>query len=246
MKTISLSLSLAAALLCVAQDLRETGPTSLVIVYKCIPEKRVQLLNYMRQSGIDGFHRRKESGMLVDYRLLFSRYVDTNNWDMMAVLWFTDYAAVQKWKHVERTNPAGLDPSAMANLLSVSSYPVDMVRHAESSETPPEPVYLVVPYVVSTSLAEYLHYVDDDLRPQFEGWIGEGGLSRYSLFVQRYPGGRPWDNLALFEYRSDTDFGEREKLAAKVREKLKMPGDRVQPSVAAKEPVIADELAPAR
>jgi len=242
---IRLSLCLTAALLCCAQEATDAGPTSLVILYKCLPEKRATFRNYMQQYGLDGFRRGKESGALTDYRVLFSRYVNTDNWDMMAVLWFRDYNTVQKWKYVERNHPAGLDPAAIANLDSISSYPTDMARHGESNENPPDPVYLAVPYTFSGSAGDYLRNVDATQRPQYDGWIEDGGLVRYWIFAQHYTGGRPWDSMVLFEYRDDLAFGGRDQVIAKVKQKLSIA--ETEPSFAtAREPVIADELTPGR
>jgi len=238
----------AAAFLCGAQDIKDTGPTSLVIVYKCIPEKRIALREYMRTGGLAHFQHRKETGMLSEYHVLFSRYVDTTNWDMMAVLSFPDYAAVQKWKRVERDEPAGLDRSAVAYLLSASTYPVDAMRRAGAEMNPPEPVFFAIPYTITVPPVEYLKYFDEYVRPQFDGWIEEGVLLRYSLFTQRYTAARPWDSLIVLEYKDDASFGEREKVVAKVRAKLKdnpvwkARSDNKQSLRIEKDAVIADEL----
>ena len=49
----------------------------------------------------------------------------------------------------------------------------------------------------------------------------EGVLSHYSLYLNRYPVGPPWDSLFIYEYRDRESFGKREETIAKVRNGLK-------------------------
>ena len=43
----------------------------------------------------------------------------------------------------------------------------------------------------------YLTYVDNYLVPQTEGWMNEGVLAGYGLYVGRYAAGRPWASLLV-------------------------------------------------
>lgn len=238
----------AAALALHAQDPRESGPTTLLITYRCLPEKRPDLRNFMRLDGIQRLEGYRRNAILGNYRILLSRYADSNNWDMMVLLGFPDYAAVEKWKRVEHESPAGLPPSVLAMAVSINTYPLDLMRRKAIEETPLLPVYLVIPYTYSVATPAYLQYVDDYVTPQFDGWIQEGVLAQYDIFLQRYGAGRPWDALFFLEYKDDDSLGQREKIVAKVRQRLQANpkwraiADNKQSIRVEKEAIVADEL----
>jgi hypothetical protein len=228
----------------------DTGPVTLVIQYKCLPGERAHVRTSMRNNGLADFARWKSGGILADYHILFSRYVDTNAWDMLELLTFPNYDAVARWRRVEESTPAGLQGDILKAAISVETYPVDLARSAAPAEAPARPVYFVIPYTYSVPTGAYLHYVDTYVRPQFEGWMREGVLAGYQLFLQRYTASRPWDTLILLEYKDDESFGQREKVVAKVRAELqsnptwKAASDNKQNLRLEKEAVIADELTP--
>jgi len=67
---------------------------------------------------------------------------------------------------------------------------------------------------------EYKPYVSGYVIPQLEGWIREGVLASYNLYLNRYYAGRPWDSLLILEYKDMESFGQRESVIAKVRAEL--------------------------
>ena len=235
----------AAALALPAQD---TGSPTLVITYRCTPDKRPDLRNYMRQAGLQQLEGYRKNAILSGYRILFSRYVDTNNWDLMVLLNFAQYADVEKWKRIERDSPAGLPPNTLALTISVSTYHVDLVRLKAAEQAPLQPVYLVIPYTLSVSKPAYLQYVDDYVTPQFDGWMSEGVLARYEIFLQHYSAGRPWDSLLVLEYKDEESLGDREKIVNQVRERLQSNSkwkaiDGNQQNIRTeKEAIVADEI----
>jgi hypothetical protein len=245
-KLASLLLCAAAAFTLHAQDPTETGPTALAITYRCTPEKRPDLRNFMRQEGLQRLEGYRRNAILAGYRILLSRYADTNNWDMMLLLSFADYTAVEKWKRVERESPAGLPPNLLPIATSISTYPVDLVRRKAVEDAPTEPVYMVIPYTYSETAPGYVQYVDNYLTPQFDGWMDEGVLTKYEIYMQRYTAARPWDALIVLEYKDDESLGQRERVAAKVRQRLQanpkwktIADNKIRVE---KEAIIADEL----
>jgi hypothetical protein len=119
----------------------------------------------------------------------------------------------------------------------------------KAGEPPLEPVYLVIPYTYSVSKPAYLQYVDDYVTPQFDGWMAEGVLVRYEVFLQRYTAGRPWDSLLVLEYKDDASLGNRETIVNKVRARLQSNpkwqaiADNKQSIRTEKEAIVADEIA---
>ncbi len=225
-----------------------SGPVALVIQYKCQPSQRVEFRRRLSRETLPHFEQLKSEGMLLEYHLLFSRYVDTNTWDALALLAFSSYEQVARWRHVEANMPAGLSEPLIAIVASIETYPVDLVRQAFSSKSAPTPVYFVIPYAYSVPTAAYLKYADDYVLPQFSGWMKEDVLSGYQLYLQRYTAGRPWDSLIVLKYKDDESFGRREQVVAKVRAQLqsdavwRAASENKQNLRIEKEAVIADEL----
>jgi hypothetical protein len=227
-----------------------TGPLTLVIEYRCLPAKRLQLRDAMISRGLPRLNTLKSTRALDDFLVLFSRYVDSNNWDMLAMLSFRDYAQVASWKAVEVQAPGGFDPTDLELITAMHTYPLDRVRHdgvspVQGSNTP---VYLVIPYNVVVPSPTYLDYVDDYVRPQMDGWIREGVLAHYALYLQRYTAARPWDSLLILHYSNDDALGRRESVVAKVRQQLqnqpvwKTRSESKQSIRTEKEAIVADEL----
>src|SRR5260370_23588051 len=84
---------------------------------------------------------------------------------------------------------------------------------------PSKSVFFVIPYDV-VDLEEYKSYVAGYVIPQMDGWIREGVLRSYSLYLNRYYAGNPWDSLLILEYKDMESFGQRENVIAKVRAAL--------------------------
>jgi hypothetical protein len=233
-------------------DPKQTGPLTLVIQYKCLPGQRAEFRRRVVNAGLRNFEQWQTDGLLASYHLFFSRYVDTNGWDLLTLLTFHSYADVARWRRVEESLPAGIPADALSLTSSVETYPADLMRQGSSSEVPVKPVFFVIPYTVSVAAPTYLKYFDDYVKLQFEGWIREGVLSTYQAFTQRYTAGRPWDSLIVLAYKDEDSFGQREKVVAKVREQLqsnpawKAASDNKQSLRVEKLAIVADELSVAR
>ena len=110
-----------------------------------------------------------------------------------------------------------------------------------------ESVFFAIPYDVA-NIEAYKPYVVGYLIPQIEGWIREGVLSSYSLYLNRYYAGKPWDSLLILEYKDLESFGQRERVIAKVHAALsadprwKSLSDNKQNIRTEKESVLAEEL----
>jgi hypothetical protein len=231
---------------------KDSGPATLVIQYRCPIGSRAALRLAVKGESVAQFERWKTSGLLAGYRLLFSRYVDNNNWDMLAVLSFRDGATAARWKEVEALQPGGLPASAQSIVSTASTYPVDLARSADPSRPPAEPAYMVIPYSFTVTPVEYIQYFDDYVLPQLQGWSRSGVLAGYALYLQRYTEARPWDGLLVLEYKDDAALGQREKVVAQVRKELqndakwKALADSKLSIRTEKEAIVADELVPQR
>src|SRR5271157_868578 len=201
---------LILAPLAAEDDLMDTGPMSLIIQYHCPPVRRAQLRQAMVNSGLRNFEEAKTNGILSGYRVLFSRYADTDHWDMLALLNFRKYDDVVRWGYVERRTPGGIPTEIAADsIAAIESYPADLVREKAPPPVLEHPVYLVVPSRISVSPAYFVQFVDGYERPQLDAWAAAGILTGYGFYMQRYTAGRPWDSLAVLEFKDNLSLGAR-------------------------------------
>jgi hypothetical protein len=103
----------------------------------------------------------------------------------------------------------------------VDTYSADLPWEGQADDPGPEEdgVYYVIPYEYA-SADQYRKYVDGYVIPQVTGWMREGVLAGYRIFMNRYQVGRPWDSLFVYRYRNLESFGRRDEIVAKVRRTL--------------------------
>jgi hypothetical protein len=197
------------------------GPLSLIVTYHASPASRVALRQELEGAGVRQFQHWQDAGVLSNFDLLFGRYADGASPDAVALLAFPDYAALERWKTIERSFPGGLGARALALTASIQTAPADLVRSKRNEASSANSVFVVIPYETMISAPEYLKYADGYVLPQFDGWMKEGVLARYGIYIDRYAAGRPWSTMVILEYRNDAALGAREAVVAKVRAGLK-------------------------
>ena len=215
-------LALACALLAAtsfAADPPDSGPLAMLIAYHATPANRAALAKALDESEAPRLRRWKDEGVLQSARLLVNRHVDSVTWDAMAILTFANADGVRRWQRIEHDFPAGLAPKTLALVSAIEEVPGDIRR--EGGKSSATGVQLVIPYEVSVSAEEYLSYLDGYVLPQMDGWMDEGVLARYGIFLARYPAGRPWQSMLILEYKDDAALGRRDATTAKVRARLK-------------------------
>jgi hypothetical protein len=204
-----------------AADTHAGSPLSLIVTYHTSVAHRAALRQELAGPGLRQFQRWREQGILQDYQLLYGRYADSGNLDAVALLTFAGAAGLQQWTEIERTMPGGLTPAAQALVESVHSAPADLERSKRQGGTSAQSVFMVIPYETMISAPEYLKYADGYVIPQMDGWMREGVLAHYGLYVNRYAAGRPFSTMLVLEYKDEAALGRREAVVAKVRAALK-------------------------
>ncbi|MFP3643438.1 hypothetical protein [Paraburkholderia sp. SIMBA_054] len=194
---------------------------SLIITYHTAPANRPALRHELVRVTVPRLRRWQEEGHITRYRVLFSRFADDGNWDAMALLTFSNASEVAHWKQMEQRHPAALSARALALTTAIHTAPVDLMRAGSTRDASSDAVFVVIPYKTLVSADDYLKYADGYVIPQFNGWMGEGVLSRYALYVSDFPAGRPWSTLVILEYRNEAALAARNAVVAKVRENLK-------------------------
>ena len=217
-------LALVALVTATAQQQPSDGsiPSTLAITYYSQPANRVALRDYMDGTGLHQFENWKASGLIRNYRVLFSSYLDTDTPAMTVVLDFTDSAAAARWMTIEKSMPGGLSHEGLSLVTSSQTAHMDRIFHGASSSPArrEESVFMVIPYEFFVSALEYRQYMKDYGVPQFEGWIRENILASYDIYQNRYSASKPWGSLIVFEYRNAEAFGRRESVMTKVRSDL--------------------------
>ncbi|HEX3367450.1 hypothetical protein [Phenylobacterium sp.] len=197
------------------------GPRQVLISYRCDAARRPAFRRYMAGEHLRRLGALKAQGALNEYQVLFNPYAELGAWDAMMVLDFKRFADTARWTEIERTSPGGLTPAGLALARPLQTYSVDLAWTATAPDPgpPADRVFYAIPYSYA-ALGTYKQYVDDYVIPQVTGWIAEGVLSRYRIYLNRYPVGDPWDSLFLYDYRNLEAFGRRDEVVARVRKPL--------------------------
>ena len=221
-----LATSLLASRDSVAAEIAVTGgPRELLIAYRASSvADRPAFRRYLQGQGAARLERLERDGVLESYQILFNPFVQPSTWDALAVLSFNRFTDTRRWQEIERTSPGGLSAAGLRLGKPVATYSADLEwdESAADGGSARDHVFYVIPYAYS-SADQYRKYVNGYVVPQVQGWIKEGVLSRYRIFMNRYPVGdpEPWDSLFVYEYRDLESFGRRDEISAKVREPLR-------------------------
>lgn len=208
---ISLGLLAAPELHAQQPPPEQGGDVHVIITYQVAPVARAAFRELVEGALGADFEKWKQEGVFRDYMLLYNAYTDIDTWDLMAVLSFEDYGQVARWNQVERRSPGGLNAEALEIASPRNTYLANLQwdRIAERERNANNAVYFVIPYDY-TGEATYQRYVETYVLPQVNGWLESGTLTRYSIFLNRHPTGKPWDSLFIFEYADHDRFGQRD------------------------------------
>jgi hypothetical protein len=245
----------AAAALLVSTQSRASEPTSggprnILISYRSEPADRPAFRAYLQGEGKAQLEKLQRDGALERYQILFNPFVTPGTWDAMTILTFKSYADTQRWKEIERTMPGGLTAKGLRLAKPIETDSADLTwSGGEVQADSHDSVYYIIPYEYAAA-GPYRKYVDGYVIPQLAGWLREGVLSSYRIFMNRYPVGPTWDALFVYQYRDLEAFGRREETVAKVRKTLvddpawKQLSDIKQTLRTESENTIAEAIAP--
>ena len=200
---------------------RDRSSLSLVLTFHTAPVNRAGFRKELEETVLREFEQMRQGSTLQAYTVLFSRYVDDAGWDAMILATFSNEAGLAAWKNLEESAPAGLSAKALSLITNINTAPADLIQDKAAAQGQNSPVFLVIPYEIAVPGDEYTAYLSGYVVPQLDGWMGEGILVRYRIYLARYPAGRPWQSLLVLEYKSQEALGSREATVAKVRARLK-------------------------
>ena len=202
-------------------------PTNIFITYHCTAENRAAFRDYMETTGVKRFEMWKKSDVFEDYLILFNSFVSANTWDMTILLHFSNFSDVENWQEIEKEYPGGLDKDALRLASPYTTFFADCAFtsvKAEKRTRSQDAVYFVIPYEFKDR-ASYEDYAKVYVVPQMEGWMKAGILTNYTIYINLYTAGTPWDAQLVLEYKDMEAFGKRNLLKSKVRKDLTIKPD---------------------
>ena len=203
--------------------LKQAGARNLLIVLNCKPGDRPAFRRAISTNTVLKLAELKKKGSVQSYRVLFNRFLDSETWDVLILADFANDAGPEIWSEIEAATPAGLDGEAARLITAGATYYADVVSHERIPTGDPssKPVYMVIPYTIEpNSSDEYVKYAQAYVVPQLQGWMREGALAGWDLFVSRYAAARPWQAVLVLQYRDETALGQRDRVITKVRSEL--------------------------
>lgn len=191
------------------------APPALVVTLRARPADRPALRQAVEKVQAAALKRWRASGLLTGYRLLFARYPDAGQWDVLELLRFKDDSALARWRAAAGEPYA---PEVVALAQSVETATSKIVR-AEGAPSH-DPAVLVIPYETLVPPADYAAYLDGYTIPQFRGWMKAGVIDGYDILMSSFPAGRPWSALITLRYRDDAALGRRDEVVQSTRDSL--------------------------
>jgi hypothetical protein len=217
------ALLLALACLAAGAQVRDNGPTTLVITYKSPLEKRAAFRAYMEGAGVRQFEQWKKDGVFRDYQILATSFAgeQVGHFDVAVLLDFSAFADVARWKQVDRRMPGGLSADALS-LGGVDTttiaYPIG--RGAAARRDPSGAAYVLGLYEIEVAPAEYTKYAKGYVEPQLKGWLDGGAVTAYAMY-QSHPYQRPalsaWTFLLVLEYSDMQALASSDEIKERVR-----------------------------
>ena len=212
--------------LSVLAQIKDDGPTAIIIEYKTTADKRAVLRSHMETAGARQFAQWKKEGVFSRYRIFYGTYADAGagTFDMMVILDFPSFSATARWREIEKHMPGGLSPVGLTFATPDRTslvYPVGEGEAAGRDLT--KTASLIGTYQILVDPLAYEKYAKGYVEPQFKGWIVDGALSAYSMYQRQpyqNPSDQPWTFLIVLEYRDLKALAESNLVKDRVRERL--------------------------
>ncbi|MDE2043412.1 MAG: hypothetical protein KGJ05_10085, partial [Alphaproteobacteria bacterium] len=195
-----------------------SSPATLVIAYKSSPAQRVAFRSWWKTAGQARFKRWQHDGVFADSHILFSNWAGAP-YDALAILDFKHVTDIKAWQAIETSSPGGLTPDAMKFGAPAYTAISDAVAHGAMTQTG-SPTYLVTFYDVSADPATYRSYIKGYVEPQMVGWMKDGAMARYDLYVNAEPAGAQWQSMLVLDYNGLEGLARRETVKVNVRHSL--------------------------
>ena len=174
----------------------------------------------MATKGVDQFEKWKKDGVVKNYLVLFSTFVNEQLFDMWVILDFDKFGDVVNWQKVERDFPGGLSREALALASPRTCVYSDLVwdggkQNADLSKS----MFMIIPYITLVSVDKYDDFVNKYVIPQLKSWVKSGIMPSYQIHMNQNPTNAPWHSLLLFEYDGLRGIALRDMVKQSARDK---------------------------
>src|SRR3546814_729872 len=203
-----------------AQEELQQGPNTLVIHYRDARTDRTAFRAYLEKDFAAKLRAMKAKGDLADFRIFYSWYRPPAVREGMAVLRFPSHSPVQRLNALERPAPGLPDTTSLVLDDPFATYSADLAWSRSPDTLKVGEGYYVIPDEYKDA-QQYRDYVKGYILPQFDGWMKNGALTGYEMYMNRYPVGTPWDVLFIQHYRDMESFGRRQRVTEETRAGLR-------------------------
>ena len=177
------------------------GEAHLVLTYSCPVQNRPAFRAHMEGKGVAQFEQWKKEGVVKNYLILFSHFVNAQLEDMWVILNFEKFADIGKWQAIERKFPGGLSADGLAlGTPKTCVYTDKGWSGGKLNADQTKSAYMMIPYTTLVSADEYADFVTRYVEPQLKGWVKHGIMHTYAVHIEQNPTNAPWDSLMVFEY----------------------------------------------
>ena len=196
------------------------GSTHLILTYNCTPQNRAAFREFMETKGVNQFEKWKKDGVVKNYLILFSTFVNEQLVDMWVILDFDKFADVANWQKVERDFPGGLSPEGLRLASPRTCVYSDLVWNGGKQNADlTKSMFMIIPYITLVSVEKYDDFVNKYVIPQLKLWVKSGIMPSYQIHMNQNPTDAPWHSLLVFEYDGLRGIALRDIVKQSVRDK---------------------------
>jgi hypothetical protein len=189
------------------------GPTHVLATYTCKPGDRGALRAHLETVGVAHFEDLKSRGIIRDYLILFSSFVNRDAWDLLTVVSFEKYTKTAAWETFAKEQAGGLPAATLSWVQPVNEYVADLTwAGAPDKKTSTEQTI----YVVQTKEFEnwanrplYHQYMQAHELVLLNQLVKTGAVGAYSIFENQHYNGEAWDVMHILEYPDTLHFLQR-------------------------------------
>ena len=173
----------------------------------------------METKGVSQFEQWKKAGVVKNYLILFSTFVNEQLFDMWVILDFDKFADVANWQKMEHDFPGGLSPEGLALGTPRTCVYSDLVWYGGKQNVDlSKSMFMIIPYLTLVSVEKYDDFVDKYVIPQLKAWVKSGVMPSYQIHMNQNPTNAPWHSLLLFEYDGLRGIALRDMVKQSVRD----------------------------
>jgi hypothetical protein len=227
------------------------GPTHILATYRCRPADRPQLRQELQRRAVPRFEAMKRDGVINDYAVLMSSFVNGESWDLLTVVSFDRYTNIERWETLSKTTPGGLAPEVARIVDPIHEYIADLTwGKRDLWAATPGAVYLVQEKEFENwaNRPNYHNYMNAREVPFYEAVLKHKVASSYQVYENQHYNGEPWDTMHILRFASLDDYMRRREGFERARASLAdnaryrvFESNRVQ-NTEAQRPVLADAI----